>query len=231
MKLGIFTDPHYSSKELSCRCRYNNQSLRKIKAAYSFFERENCDLIVCLGDLIDTEPTRQKELENLSEIAEVVKASSIPTVCLMGNHDAFVLEQSEFYQTLGIAPPADMQIDGRNLLFIDACYFENGKHYQPGDSNWRDTFFPHEKEFAEKLKSLQGDTYVFVHQNIDSALHQDHRLFNADSLMQIMKDSNIVKTVFQGHYHPGITSNYDGIQYITLPAMCENEDAVFIFDI
>ena len=30
MKLGIFTDSHYSSSELTCGCRYNSRSLEKI---------------------------------------------------------------------------------------------------------------------------------------------------------------------------------------------------------
>ena len=30
MRIGIFTDPHYSSKEVSCGVRYNSLSLKKI---------------------------------------------------------------------------------------------------------------------------------------------------------------------------------------------------------
>lgn len=63
MKLGIFTDSHYSSSELTCGCRYNSRSLEKIKEAYRMFENEGCDLVLCLGDLTDTETTYEKECE------------------------------------------------------------------------------------------------------------------------------------------------------------------------
>lgn len=57
MKLGIFTDSHYSSHEITCEKRYNSRSLEKIKEAYALFEKEKCDLAICLGDLTDKEDT------------------------------------------------------------------------------------------------------------------------------------------------------------------------------
>ena len=85
MKIGIFTDSHYSSQEVTCSVRYNSKSLEKIKAAYSHFEKEQCDLVICLGDLIDHEDSHQKEIENLTKVAKVIKNSAVKTVCLMGN--------------------------------------------------------------------------------------------------------------------------------------------------
>ena len=102
MKIGVYTDAHYSSQEITCGRRYNSQSLRKIKEAYEFFKKECCGLVVCLGDLIDTEQTIEKEVQNLIDIATVIRKSNIPTVCLMGNHDAFVLDRKRFYEILGI---------------------------------------------------------------------------------------------------------------------------------
>ena len=77
MKIGIFTDSHYSSAEVSCGRRYNNKSLAKIKEAYAAFEREGCALAVCLGDLIDTEVTVELEVENLKKIDGVIRVREI----------------------------------------------------------------------------------------------------------------------------------------------------------
>ncbi len=231
MRLGIFTDSHYSSAEITDGKRYNSKSLGKIKDAYAYFEKENCDLIVCLGDLLDTEKTVEKEIENLKEIAKVIHSVKIPTVCLMGNHDAFTLTADEFYSVLNLDAPKDTIIDGKTLLFLDACYFKNGIHYQPGDSDWTDTYYPFEKELSEKLKNAKSDVYIFMHQNIDTAIVPSHRLFNAGALFNIINGSGKVKAVFQGHYHKGQRSEYGGVKYIALPATCENDDAIFIFDI
>lgn len=231
MKIGLFTDPHYSSSVLTCGKRYNSRSLEKIKAAYAHFARKGCDLVVCLGDLADTEPTRDREIANLRAIGEVMRAASMPTVCLMGNHDAFTLTEEEFYGALGIPAPRDMTADGRHLLFLDACYFRDGRHYAPGDSDWTDTDYPHAGALREKLASLTGEAYIFIHQNINPAAEARHRLASADEIHAILRDSGVVKAVFEGHYHRGAHTLHEGVEYRTLPAMCEGEDRFFIFDL
>ncbi len=229
MKLGIYTDSHYSSHELTCGVRYNSQSLRKLREAYTHFATEACDLIVCLGDLIDKESTTDKVIENLSAVAEVIRSTAIPTVCVRGNHDAFELEEHDFYAILGITPPHDLHMDGKRLLFLDTCFFSDGSPYRKGDSDWTDTFYPHADRLAEELNAASEDVYLFLHQNLDPAAPENHRLSNADRLFRIINESGKVKAVFQGHYHAGCRSEYSGVPYITLPAMCENEGAYYIF--
>jgi len=97
MKIGIYTDPHYSSQEITCGNRYNSKSLDKMRDAYRDFEAAGCDMVICLGDLTDIEDSHQKEADNLREIAKIIQASLLPTICLMGNHDAFAFEKDEFY--------------------------------------------------------------------------------------------------------------------------------------
>ena len=231
MKIGIFTDSHYSSAGVTCGKRYNNQSLRKIREAYDFFKKEGCSLIVCLGDLLDTELTVEKELQNLTEIAEILQKSSIPTVCLMGNHDAFTLPKNQFYDVLGISCVDELHLEGRILLFLDACHFKDGRHYSPGDRDWTDCFLPDENGLREKLSSTTQDTFIFLHQNIDPSVKANHRLYNADRIFSIIRESGAVKAVFQGHYHPGCNSEYNGVSYVTVPAMCEGEERFFVYDI
>ena len=191
----------------------------------------NCDAVVCLGDLIDTEDTKEKEIENLSLIAKIINRSSLRTFCLMGNHDSFVLTAQEFYSILGTEPPKSMCLASRNLLFLDACYFKNGKHYAPGDSNWTDTFYPYADKLKAELEALSSPTCIFIHQNINPQIKQNHNLFNDEEIFNIIQKSGIVEAVFQGHYHPGKKTVYDGVRYITLPAMCENEFAYWAFEL
>ncbi|MBE6694733.1 MAG: hypothetical protein E7589_08210 [Ruminococcaceae bacterium] len=231
MKIGIFTDAHYSSREVSCGCRYNNLSLRKTREAYEFFAAEGCDCVIFLGDLTDTEDSHAKELQNLREICALISSYPLPTYCLMGNHDAFVFEKEEFYAVTGFSAPEVVRAGDANLLFLDACFFTSGRHYAPGDDDWTDTFLPNIRELEKRLAELDGDTYIFIHQNIDPAVHESHRLSNWRETFDIIKSSGKVRAVYQGHYHGGCTSEYDGIKYITLPAMCEREGAYFTFDV
>lgn len=232
MKLGIFTDPHYSSQTLTCSRRYNSRSLEKIRQACAAFSQAGCDLVLCLGDLIDREDSHEKEIQNLSAAGAVLRASGIPTVCLMGNHDAFAFTPEEFYAILG--PdflPTDRLAGDKHLLFLDACHFRTGAHYRPGDSDWTDTFYPHAAALEARLSELSGDVYIFLHQNVDPEIPSNHCLSNAPQLRDIFLRSGKVRGVFQGHYHRGHRSIQSGIPYVTFPAMCENDNAWFLLDL
>lgn len=230
MKIGIITDSHYSSQEVTCTKRYNSKSLAKIKKAYHFFEKENCELIVCLGDIIDKEDFHEKEIENLKKVAKIINSSSIKTVCLMGNHDGFAFEKNEFYNILGIEKPTDIETDKNKLIFLDTCYFTNGKHYERGDSDWTNAYLPSCENFKKRIKT-DKNIFIFSHHNIDINAEENHRINNAEEINEIIRLNKNVKTVYQGHFHPGEKRFYNGINFITFPAMCENEDAVFIEDI
>lgn len=230
MKIGIFTDPHYSSHEVTCGNRYNNRSLQKIREAYKAFESAGCELVICLGDLTDKEDTHRREIQNVEELAAFFATVQIPFICVMGNHDAFSFEKEEFYRILGGYQPENKVIGNKKLVFLDACYFRSGKRYGPGDSDWTDTFLPDAQALRELLKEPY-ETYIFMHQNIDPQIRHDHRLYNADELLTIIEESGHVKTVFQGHYHWGHEMSQNGVRYVTYPAMCENENCWFIAEL
>ena len=130
MKIGIFTDSHYSTQEVTCGVRYNSQSLGKIRNAYEAFLAENCDLVICLGDLTDKEGNHVQEVVNLKKCSAVINQSPLKTVCLMGNHDGFDFTVEEFYGILGESCiPETVRAEEKTLLFLDACYFKTGKQY------------------------------------------------------------------------------------------------------
>jgi len=229
MKLGLFADPHYSSAEVTCGKRFNSRSLEKIRRALEAFRSAGCDLAVCLGDLIDVEPTHEAETANLREIGAIIRASQVPFICVMGNHDAFAFEPEEFYRILGCGQPSEITCqrgDGSylSLLFLDTCYYKNGTHYAPGGTDWTDAYYPGAEALPEQLSRLNGDIYVFLHQNLDPTTPVQYRPANDRALRAAIEGNGRVKTVFQGHYHAGSDDRSAGVRYLTLPAMCEVED-------
>ena len=234
MKIGIFTDSHYSSAEVTCKKRFNSASLAKIAEAYEFFAAEGCGPVICLGDLIDREDDHQKERQNLAAVAEIIGASGLHTVCITGNHDAFAFDRDEFYEILGgmCRPPLRLTTsDGITLLFLNACYYSSGEAYAPGKSNWKDTFFPHTDTLRQELADAEGDVYVFMHQNVDPEIPENHRLSNDAQVREILEQSGKVRAVFQGHYHKGNQTVHNGITYRTFPAMCEGEGRRYVVEL
>ena len=101
----------------------------------------------------------------------------------------------------------------------------------PGKSDWTDTFYPDVAGREGLLQGLKGNAYVFMHQNIDPEIREDHRLSNAAEVRAVLEASGKVRKVFQGHCHWGNRSCHQGIEYITLPAMCENENAFWAVEL
>ena len=235
MKIGIFTDSHYSSAEITCGKRHNSASLDKIAEAYRYFEADpECRIVICLGDLIDREGDHQKEIQNLAAVAEIISASRLHTVCVMGNHDAFTFTRNEFFEIVGPMCRTPLSIncsDGTTLLFLNTCYYASGESYAPGEGDWKDTFFPRMQELEDCLNAAEGDVYVFMHHNIDPEIREDHRLKNAAEVREALERSSKVKAVFQGHYHKGHECELNGIRYVTYPAMCEGEGRYYIVEI
>ena len=230
MKIGIYSDPHYSSQEITGGNRYNSKSLDKMRGAYRDFEEAGCDLIVCLGDLTDTEDTKEREIANMREIAAFCAACPIPTVVVMGNHDAYVFEPEEFYALLGGCEPLDFLGEGCTLLFLSANHNPDGSAYHPRSFHWDECYIPTEG-LAERLAAAEGDVYVFLHQNLDAACPADHRPANADEVCAILAAAGNVKAVYQGHFHWGADTETDGVHYVTLPAMCCYENTHRIIEI
>lgn len=232
MKIGLFSDPHYSSQELTCGNRRNNLSLGKMRKALEHFRTEGCDRVICLGDLTDTEDTKAKEEANMAEIAALFKEFAMPITVVMGNHDAYVFTAEEFYALLGGCEPVDVHEDGKHLLFLDTNYTAAGVRYAPHGFHWDDVGLPDPDALRRQLAALEGDVYLFMHQNIDPAIPAaDHRLANADRVCAILEQSGKVRAVYQGHYHWGNRSRQGGIDYITLPAMAVYDDTCRIIEV
>ena len=232
MKIGLFSDPHYSSQELTCGNRHNNLSLSKMRQALEWFAAEGCDHVICLGDLTDTEETKAQEEANMAEIAALFSEFSLPISVVMGNHDAYVFTAEEFYRLLGGCEPAHIHEGNTHLLFLDTNYTAAGVRYTPHGFRWDDVGLPHPESLREQLAALDGDVYLFMHQNIDPAISAaDHRLANADEVCAIIEQSGKVRAVYQGHYHWGNRSHHGGVDYITLPAMAVYDNTCKIIEV
>ena len=232
MKIGLFSDPHYSSQELTGGNRRNNLSLGKMRAALERFTAAGCDRIICLGDLTDTETTKEQEIANMRQIAALFSEFAMPITVIMGNHDAYVFTAEEFYDLLGGCEPTPVREGGVHLLFLDANYTAAGVRYAPHAFAWDDVGLPDPDRLRAQLDALEGDVYLFMHQNIDPAIEaQDHRLANADEVCAIIEASGKVRAVYQGHYHWGHRSCRNGVAYITLPAMAVYDGTEIIIEV
>lgn len=234
MKLGLFTDPHYCDKDVTCRTRRPVLSYGKIREAMEAFVREGVDFVLCLGDIIDKCDDPQVNIEKTKEIADLIHSYSLPFYSLMGNHDAHVFTRREFNELVNgssLPSPISITVCGKELILLDANYNDDGSSYVPGEVDWKNTYIPEEQLHAREQKLNEPtvtEAYVFMHQNLDPEVQKDHIVRNAEAVREMIRASGKVKAVFQGHYHKGHEAVIDGIPYHTLPAMCEGEENRFM---
>ena len=234
MKLGLFTDPHYCDKDVTCRTRRPVLSYGKIREAMETFVREGVDFVLCLGDIIDKCDDPQVNIEKTKEIADLIHSYSLPFYSLMGNHDAHVFTRREFNELVNGSPlpsPISITVCGKELILLDANYNDDGSSYVPGEVDWKNTYIPEEqlRSRGQKLNEpTVTEAYVFMHQNLDPEVQKDHIVRNAEAVREVIRASGKVRAVFQGHYHKGHETVIDGIPYHTLPAMCEGEENRFM---
>ena len=229
MKLGLFTDPHYSSQKETCTTRRPSLSYGKVREAMEAMA--DADLVLCLGDVINDCGDAGENRKRLEELTALLRSFSMPVCCLPGNHDYEAFTLAQFQELTGhMAPPPVLRIRDKTLLFPNASFREDGTPYDGNPIDWTDTFLPEtELDFLRRtLASPETkEAYVFLHQNLDPTVESHHIVHNAAAARQILAESGKVKAVYQGHFHPGKSSIIDGIRYETLPAMCEGEENRF----
>lgn len=227
MKIGLFTDPHYSDKKSSSN-RLHSLSYDKIKEAMFSFKKQGVDLVVCLGDLTDDCINIKDNPKALKELSKMINSFGIEFYSLMGNHDCLSFTKEEFNALTGGAyPPFKIETDKTVLIFLDCNYNDNGEKYKVGDVDWTNTYLPSAQLNALKIE-LKSDKekYIFVHQNLDKDVEENHIIHNAEEVRRIFEEA-FVKLVIQGHYHKGHDNQIKGVNYHTLPAMCEGEKNYF----
>ena len=231
MKIGLFADPHYCCKEVTCSTRRPSLSYQKIREAMTAFADAGAELVLCLGDLVDDCDDTARNREEIERISALIRSFGIPFYSLMGNHDYQNFTREEFDRFTGGAYPPFSAVYGRRVfLFLDANYTKAGAVYEPGKVDWVDTMVPVEQvsRLREHLSAARGqEVYVFTHQNLDPSVEEHHIISNSAEVRALLEAAGNVKAVFSGHYHPGHEAVVNGIRYHTLAAMCEGEDNRF----
>lgn len=225
MKIGLFTDSHYSTVE-AYGSRRPTLSYGKIRQAMDSFVAAEAELVICLGDLADHCHKASEGKKVVMELMDMIRSYGIPFYCVMGNHDGDMFTRGEFAAYTGNAvPPLAIEMDGKTLIFLDANYNDDGSSYEPGKVDWTNTYIPEDQ--CQKLTAVlenAKEAYIFLHENLDPEVEEHHIVHNAAEVRKILSDSGVVKKVIQGHYHWGHDTVIDGVSYHTLPAMCEGEN-------
>lgn len=232
MKIGIFTDCHYCKAQHLGPTRRPILSIQKIKEAMEHFVSQNVDIVFCLGDMTDHNEGSTKEdiVSCFNEAMTLIKSYNLPFYLVPGNHDYLVMTAEDMEREADFKiPPYTVETSTHNFIALDANYRSNMVRFDKAGVEWTDSNLPpNQIDFLKNaLAKSNKMCIVLVHENLDPSVDKMHIIKNSNEIREIIKTSDKVQMVLQGHYHLGKESVIDNIPYITLPAMCEGERNYF----
>ena len=215
------TDLHYADKPPG-GSRHYRDSLAKLAAAGQQFAQAKTDLVIELGDFIDSADTLEAEKGFLQRVQGEFSKLPGPRHYVLGNHCVSALTKPEFLEIVGqTSSYYSFDLNKLHFVILDACFRSDGVAYERNNFNWADSYVPQaELEWLRKdLQAAAGPVLVFVHQCLD--VEPPYGIKNAAEVRQTLEASGRVLAVFQGHHHAGGYRQISGIHYCTLRAMVE----------
>lgn len=225
LRLGLMTDLHHADKP-AAGTRYYRETTVKLAEAAERLQREQIDLLVELGDLIDAADSVEVELGYLKTIQQQFAAICPERHYVLGNHCVETLTKAEFLAGVG-QEQSYYSLDraGWHFVVLDACFRADGEPYGRKNSKWDDANIPAAELswLREDLANAVGPVVILAHQRLDG--NNRHCVRNAADVRSILSASGKVRAVFQGHSHHNDHQQIDGIHYCTLAAMIEGSGA------
>jgi hypothetical protein len=227
-RFGLVTDSHYADADAS-GTRFYRESIAKMREAVERLRAERVGFLASLGDTKDmaADETDDRTLAHLTAIEAEIQRFGGPTYHVLGNHDMDNLSKSQFLSRIantGVAPDRGYYAfsrGGLRFVVLDACYAANGRDYDHGDFDWRDTSVPPAELdwLSRELASAAEPVVVLAHQRLDGS--GDLYVNNSAAVRAVLEQSGNVLAVFTGHDHPGGYNQINGIHYYTQIAMVE----------
>ena len=211
LRIGLINDLHYDG---------GVQALNRLYESVAALNQGNVDLIVVLGDLIDSgsEATALRMLREVSALCDSFRGK---VYYMPGNHDLDHLSKAQFYNALGQAGDEarfHLKQDGIEVICLDGNFSPDGTEYNQGNFQWQEAFVPDEELawLRDKLDAAQAPVVICTHQRVD--VPGMHSVKNDAAVRDVIHLSGRVKAVFQGHQHADDLQVIDGTTYYTLSA-------------
>lgn len=225
VRIGLVTDLHFADRE-PAGTRHYRETPAKLAEAAKVFQQEKVDLVVALGDMIDSANSLEVEKGYLGRIAKDFIAIPGQHHYVLGNHCVSALTKPEYLEIVGQkASFYSFDTGGVHFVVLDACFRSDGQPYGRKNFEWTDSNIPAAQVewLRADLKQTASKAVVFVHQRLD--VEPPLGIKNAPEVRKVLGDSGKVLAVLQGHDHKGDYKEIGGVRYCTLKAMVEGSGA------
>ena len=234
MKILVFSDLHYYGGDIET-ARFNT-SHKLVQYAEPLLERIiaiandefAADICVNLGDLIQDDNDKQRDLDAFAYIYDKLSGFTCPCHSILGNHDLKMLDDiREIEDILGYSPTQSVDLGGCHLVFLSpelrpelgtgkgGCY--KAQYLAEETLDW----------LKEDLAANTLPTVVFTHFGVaeDETIPREHMFMkNCAELKAILREDPHLLAVFSGHQHQPRKHVEDGVTYYVLDSITSGLD-------
>jgi 3',5'-cyclic AMP phosphodiesterase CpdA len=228
LRLALVTDIHFGP------LAYFHGKLRKmshegpdlLRGAIERVAAWGPDLLVNLGDDIEDENPALDRQRYLA-CQKILRQAPCPLLNVAGNHDTVHLNLDDLNEAWQRRGPLYYSLEHGPFHLVVLHTVERKDidvRIDAGQLEW----------LRDDLARAGRDTVVLMHHSASEQDLEDSRWFSAAphlalvqeraALRQILRDSGVVRAVFNGHLHRNHLDVIDGIPYITVQSLIENLD-------
>ena len=210
-KIGLLNDLHYDG---------GGEAMNRLYESVAALNQSGAGLLVVMGDLVNASSTTHAQ-QLLREVSSLCDSFCGTVRYMPGNHDLDHLSKMQFHEALGQSGSAStwsIDHDGVCTVCLDGNFSPDGREYENGNFDWRESFIPEEQlEWLESaLGSVSEPVIILSHQRVDS--DGMHAVRNYEAVLKVIQASGKVIAGFQGHQHFDDLREIDGTIYYTLGA-------------
>ena len=216
----------------------------KLEEAIEFFNQNELEFVVHLGDFVDSNVK-----EYAPPLLDIVSRSKAPFWHVLGNHEYHKADcdEIEILATYGLEKSYYANsIKSHKFIVLDTNELGVIKHSDKNTPEWEmgdqylQTFvdrgalnaYPWNGGVgAEQMRWLQGEIEIAHRAGERVILFAHHPIFphdganalNDDEILNTIDESGGVIAYINGHNHFGAVGVRNGVPYVTMPAMLEDE--------
>jgi Icc protein len=177
--------------------------------AHAFKHRTHYDVMLLSGDL-----AQSPNIESYQRILKKVETTHLPTLCLPGNHDNYVLMQ-QIFNTSQVSCCKQTIFGKWQIITLNSQVIgsEKGRLEQT------------ELDFLETCLNERSDllTLIAVHHNClptNSAWLDTMTIENSDEFLELVARYPNVKVITNGHIHQEMDKKFGDISVFGTPSTC-----------
>ncbi|WP_340677717.1 metallophosphoesterase [Paraglaciecola sp.] len=239
--LGIIADCQYANQADNGKRLYT-LCPSKLEQAVEDLNTKYPDAVIHLGDFID------QDFDSFDRLLNITQKLKMPIFHVLGNHDFSVEDKFKTQITETLNMPARyytfdlhewrfIALDGNDVSTYawpkdSAQHTKNMALYESeyqGRKRWNGALGDQQLQWLKKqlANATEDKKKVILLSHFPIFPENMHNLWNAESVLAVIRPFNVVKAWFNGHNHDGNYAETEGIHFITFHAMLDTPETAY----